>query len=1384
VNLPAPERERWQPLRCGLVELYHYDVEEFAFRDGHLILRGNNGTGKSKVLSLTLPFLLDANLSASRVEPDGDRHKRMEWNLLMGGRYERRTGYTWVEFGRRDGAGQDHTLTLGCGLRAVAGRSGVEPWFFITPQRIGRDLWLTTPERVVLSKERLSEALGTQGQVFKTAEAYRRAIDERLFRLGAERYGALIDTLIQLRQPQLSRQPNEQRLSGALTEALAPLDRTALESVADAMGQLEDLRRDLEELGAMRDAIAVFARRYTRYAQIATRRKARVLRQAQTEFDSASREFNAALEALDRARQKVEQWRSEEQRLGDQLAAARARLQVLQADPVMRDAQRISDARAYAEQCRRHAQDAEQRAALATQRLAAERERVASRTRDAQATRAGLLDAQRDCAAHAAQAGVGAAHAKLPGGAPPAHADDAAPWPDRAARASASAAGALLGGMRAIVQRRGEQIAALRARLDALVATEQRRAHARGRRDHCADALEAAAESARQRAEALRRACAEALAAWRRHAAALAVLDPGDREAPLAELEAWLDTLDGPNPMRRALERARETLERELAVREAALSGEHDALCAEQGALRDEQARLEHGEDAPPPAPYTRDAGSRSARPGAPLWQLVDFAPALAERERAGLEAALEAAGLLDAWLLPHGALLDAHTHDVVLTARAGVARSLADWLVPSVPHAAASAPAPGVVDAVLQSIACTEHEAQDAEAWVSPHGAFRIGSLRGAWSKPHAAYIGHAAREAARRTRLDAIAARLAEIDDALASCAAARARCEDTRRAAGEECAAAPVDEPLLRADAERNAAEHSRRTAQSSFGEADTQLSAAEQAFAEARQRLTRDAHDLDLPDDAGGIERVAQSLNEYRAAALELANALRSHARALDELDDQARREAQARVDVETATGAREHTRTARLEADEIVATLQGSVGKQVEELLAEIESTRGAITREQDAERHARAQLNVASQYRGMAENDRNAKQARLSERVLERKAAVTALDAFSHETGLLAVALGEQVDASESPWGVDAALTLARRAEQALARIGAEDTDWSRVQAEVGRDLTELQNAMSARGHSATAEPSDHGLIVRIVHQQRPERPDLLQRKLDAELTDRRVLLSVREREVLEDHLEKEIAANLQRMIQHTEQRVAAMNKELAERPTSTGVRYRLVWQPLPEDSPDGVAGLVEARRRLLRTSADAWSADDRRQLGEFLQARIAARSAADDHATLFERLASALDYRRWHRFRVQRWQDGQWRPLIGPASSGERALGLTVPLFAACSSHYGSADPLAPRLVLLDEAFAGIDDEARASCMALIRQFDLDFVMTSEREWGCYPEVPGLMICQLVRREGVDAVHVSRWTWDGRVRVPGAEPAARFPDAAPAHPADVAAGA
>ncbi len=173
---PVPTSERWKPLRAGLVDMFYYDAEEFRFHDGRLLLRGNNGTGKSKVLALTLPFLLDGELSPHRVEPDGDRQKRMEWNLLLGGKHPHpeRLGYTWLEFGRRHPDGTAEYRTLGCGLKAVKDRGIVRHWFFVTTRRVGADLSLVSETGVSLTREKLREAVDGHGIVYDRASDYRR----------------------------------------------------------------------------------------------------------------------------------------------------------------------------------------------------------------------------------------------------------------------------------------------------------------------------------------------------------------------------------------------------------------------------------------------------------------------------------------------------------------------------------------------------------------------------------------------------------------------------------------------------------------------------------------------------------------------------------------------------------------------------------------------------------------------------------------------------------------------------------------------------------------------------------------------------------------------------------------------------------------------------------------------------------------------------------------------------------------------------------------------------------------------------------------------------------------------------------------------------------
>jgi hypothetical protein len=162
--------------------------------------------------------------------------------------------------------------------------------------------------------------------------------------------------------------------------------------------------------------------------------------------------------------------------------------------------------------------------------------------------------------------------------------------------------------------------------------------------------------------------------------------------------------------------------------------------------------------------------------------------------------------------------------------------------------------------------------------------------------------------------------------------------------------------------------------------------------------------------------------------------------------------------------------------------------------------------------------------------------------------------------------------------------------------------------------------------------------------------------------------------------------------------------------------------------------------------------------------VGDFLQQQIKTVRVANDTGTWQDHLAEAFDYRKWHHFGIERKQDGVWKRLTrrthGTGSGGEKAVALTLPQLAAAAAHYRTADPSAPRLILLDEAFVGVDKNMRAKCMDLLQAFDLDVVMTSESEWACYPTVPAIAIYQLAAREGIDAVHATRWVWNGRERV------------------------
>lgn len=69
--------ERWHMNRIGFVNFWLYDDEVFSFADGKLLLRGQNGSGKSITTQSFIPFILDGDRTPSRLDPFGWEENRI-----------------------------------------------------------------------------------------------------------------------------------------------------------------------------------------------------------------------------------------------------------------------------------------------------------------------------------------------------------------------------------------------------------------------------------------------------------------------------------------------------------------------------------------------------------------------------------------------------------------------------------------------------------------------------------------------------------------------------------------------------------------------------------------------------------------------------------------------------------------------------------------------------------------------------------------------------------------------------------------------------------------------------------------------------------------------------------------------------------------------------------------------------------------------------------------------------------------------------------------------------------------------------------------------------------------------------------------------------------
>lgn len=1328
---PAPVPDRWQPTRAGLVSLWRYWDETFTFHRGRLLLRGPNGSGKSMALELLLPFLFDGDASPAKLTSAAKSRGGLYERVMTGTDDPTRTGFAWVEFRR----GID-VFTVGVRVRASATTRKADHDFFTTSQEIGTDLHLLDAHRNPLSRRDLSAAIGDRGRLHNSGEEHRVAVRKVLFPgFSGDRFSSVISALLALRKEKLSQNLDLDKLSDVLSEALPPIDEHDLAAVAEGFERLDRRKAELLKLEGELAEVRVLAARQRDYARAVVASVAHQVTTAEYRRDALTRSEREARTALATARGEGASVRSELVSVGDRLDAIDIEVAALKDSSAYREGASLNDLREEARRLR----ELVARFVVAVEHSAEDLGHATSVSRDADGRLGDAVD------------NLALAVSDLRNAAAPVGADGAVLG---AIDGDADAGERLL---TAWVRARRDLVAELRTAINDHRSAVERRGFVEGQVADDEAAVERLDARHQGAVRAHRVAVEEYAAAVERWASSCLAAGPTRID------EVLPDPVVEPAAVLAAVRQLAGDLQAELAVARRDVEARNETALSDRALLDDERTQLAEGRLVEPVVPEWRDG--RVGRAGASLWQLVDVVEGVDAGAIDLLESALTASGLIDAWVDPNGRFeLPAGAADALLTSRPLPGRTLRDVLVPLVGAAVEAA----VVARVLASVPIADSmgigdtsDGDGPDVIIGIDGTFRMGSLAGRGPTRPAELLGAAARE---RRRLERIAelntaiagvdARLAEIDrDALAI--------DRRQEAIDADLALLPPGTPVEEAADGVAGAAARLGQAQDRLAASRRQLADAQDAVRTALRALTTLGARRGLPTDEDGLAQVEAALSHLERAitawvrrSREVVAGQREQQRAASQLE---------RAERAAGAAARNREDTER-EADAVagrLATLESSIGVEYQQILDRI----GHLEEER---RLARSRHRGLSERQPALERRIGSLETALGEAEVARQVADDDR-AHSHSRLLRVVADGVVADAgvslAGSPDGITATVAAARALAADLEGVAAEPQDVERAGGRVTERMHVAQATLGGR-IDLTRELSDEGWwLVRAMTSGRRRTAADLQAALAAELEQGRAELAADEERLFEQTLAGSVRRALAERIRQATALVDGINTQLAAVKTAAaGVQVRLRWEVDP-DQPDAVKA---ARGLLLRDPADL-SDEERGALQDFVRARVdQARVELEANAPWEARLRETLDYRSWHHFGLQLghrdWEGFQPATprRLQRLSTGERSIALHLPMLASIAAHYAEADGSpsgSPRLILLDELFAGVDTANRSQLFGTFTSWDLDAVFTSDHEWCQYASLDGIAIHFLHPPTGDEPVTSTRFTWDGRHR-------------------------
>ncbi|MCR5758255.1 MAG: TIGR02680 family protein [Selenomonas sp.] len=1374
---------RWQAYRAGILNYWYYDEAEFYFADGRLLLRGSNGSGKSVTMQSLVTVLLDGVKRADRLDSFGSKSRTMD-DYLLGEKeisdYDERTGYLYLEYKREN---SDQYITTGIGLHAKRGNSRVDFWGFVLQngRRIGEDLTLyhlaKNPEtgaeqKIPLTRRELENAIGQDGRVTTEQREYMAMVNQYIF--GYEdigKYEELMKLLIQLRSPKLSRDFKPSVIYEILNASLPTLSDDDLRPLAETLENMEKTRLAIEQLKREQGAFTAICRAYTAYNEAVLAERGLAAAECQRTLNRLVKEAAEKSTALQAAKEKVTAALNRQQELTVEEAALRQEQSDLQENEAYKATearQKATEQLAKEEAEKKRKEDRllkkRQRELKLEEQMNREEAELFQQEKSARELLADLdyLAKQADFAAHdtlsagfAIKDKMAAEHLQL--------------WQGQRRLYD----GKLRQLSKAML---GYEQSESRYRQGEVALGEENR-----RLDDYRHELGKLQEQLEDELGELVKAFYEWQQEWQ-GVIKFAKEQENSMAAGLRELfqsTGWLD-------IEEILETVVGEHRRQLDTAIGGVRLKLQELSCRKAEAEEELSALREAKEAEPELgeAYKKARENLQAQKISfvPLYEATEYRSHVTPEMRERIESALMEAGLLNALILEKndsGESLPEDMRGAVLFAGSPVmmAESLFDYLEPV---AGTSGISRERIAEVLSGIAINDdvYKAQGGITLNVTAGAYALGNLAGcAARRPAALFIGRQARENYRRQQIAVKEAELRQLNDEMAVQTGQEQKLLQEAAQLQKARQEFPTQESAQKINDEIRRREGDIKAQKDRLAELTEKQQALSQNLREEKKALLAERGDTKLAFSAAAYEEAEKALVEYaeelhKLTLLQAGYAHRAmlfaqhgeEAAYVREEVDSLRAEV---VDKELAIGKLQKTIAAldrqlsELDAAGLKARIEAVIARllaiprelsmvsrelgqaeQSQEILAEelaVSLRRQEIYR---ALQEKWQKLLAAEQQRGFPINEKKTLRELMSARQKNRD---------NKSLHSLAQAVENQY-AQHRDEIAEYRFSLRENVDELgdLPEISEAEAELFKPRLDNLRDYAVRQIALTEAG----------GKLISPYEQLAA---------LKAHLAEQENLLSEQDKKIYQEIILNSIGRTISDKIYGAEDWIKKMNHLMAKSETSSALRFRLEWKPNTGEDSDkelDTAELVE----LLHADPDLMKDEDMKKLEEHFSTRIRrAREAAEAEEKDAEAFAASvreqLDYRQWFRFRLyyDKGEQIQRRELTDKAffrfSGGEKAMAMYVPLFSAAYSRYLDAGKDAPRLITLDEAFAGVDEQNMRDMFRLVEQMGFNYIMNSQAIWGDYDVVPSLNIYELLRPLNANYVSVLGYHWDGKAR-------------------------